>query len=41
MLEGYYKRIEEDKILGSEFLDKLEWYDKNYDNGDVSGYYLQ
>lgn len=40
-LEGYYKRIEEDKILGSEFLDKLERYDKNYDNGDVSGYYLQ
>ncbi len=39
-LEGYDRRLVERKILGKDFLMELEKFDKIYQNGDISGFYL-
>lgn len=39
-LEGYYKEIVRPNILGVEFLNKLDHFDKMYDNHGIQGYYL-
>lgn len=39
-LEGYNKRIEHPEILGGEYLNRLDNFDKIYDNHGVLGYYL-
>ncbi len=39
-IKGYFKPIETNKILGPEFLEIFERYDKIYTNGDISGYYV-
>jgi hypothetical protein len=39
-LEGYYKKVEHPEILGTEFLNRLDSFDKMYDNHGIQGYYL-
>ncbi len=39
-LEGYYKRVLSPEILGIEFLNRLDGFDKMYDNHGIEGYYL-
>jgi hypothetical protein len=39
-LEGYYKKIEKPNVLGIEILNKLDQFNKMYDNHGVQGYYL-
>lgn len=40
-LEGYYKNIVVNKVLGKDFLEKLNHHNKVYENDDISGYYLK
>jgi ABC-type transport system involved in multi-copper enzyme maturation permease subunit len=39
-LEGYYKNLENPNVLGIEILNKLDQFNKMYDNHGVQGYYL-
>lgn len=39
-LEDFHRRLEDRKILGMDFLTELEKFDKIYQNGDISGFYL-
>ena len=39
-LEGYYQKIEYSRVLGTDFLNRLDNFDKMYDNHGVQGYYL-
>ena len=39
-LEGYYKEVLSPEILGTEFLRRLDNFDKMYDNHGIEGYYL-
>ena len=39
-LEGYYKQVENNVVLGPEYLRELEGMQKMYENGDVCGYYI-
>jgi len=39
-LEGYYKQVENNVVLGPEYLRELEKMQKIYENDDVSGYYI-
>mgnify|MGYP000897547535 FL=1 len=39
-LEGYYKKVQRPEVLGTEYLNKLDGFDKMYDNRGVQGYYL-
>lgn len=39
-VEGYYKQVENNVVLGPEYLRELEGMQKMYENGDVCGYYI-
>jgi hypothetical protein len=39
-LEGYHKEVLSPQILGIEFLNRLDNFDKMYDNHGIEGYYL-
>lgn len=39
-LEGYYQEVLSPDILGIEFLNRLDNFDKMYDNHGIEGYYL-
>jgi hypothetical protein len=39
-VEGYYKPVVSNVILGPEYLDELEKRQKIYENDDVHGYYI-
>jgi len=38
-LDGYYKKIIDNRILGKDMLDRLEYHDKIYQNDDITGYF--
>ena len=39
-LEGYYKNVVNPSVLGIEILNKLDQFNKMYDNHGIEGYYL-